>query len=496
MDFSRLDHKDLREIVYSNIGSFTYRENKDELVKLATQQYVQAVSNNYVGYVLKAPVVALDRSVRFPQNSTNKYTKEQIMKLDDNYLPIFLSLYQVSQVPEARRIIYKILDLQGFINKPILVQPFFVPNPTVQVVPSYNVQPVVINTQPVVVNTQPIVAKVQEQIIPKQPTLVPTGQTSVSQGYNLNEQVIPINLSPYDSTNYPRPTPGSIIISTSNKKKTLSSNSDEAFIELASILVKEFDNTLIPNIDIAFPIIFAIPSESQIKRRSFINNYFAKYKLSNNKNFTSISTHDVQLLIKLYDELFFNNKLEKLLGNSGNLTVEFSKATSTAGTCSKSGCNITIQVAPKLLEGLFLNPAVKQYMSNGIACTNRLECLQLTIEHELVHALMQLTPEVGKHKRADPNGKVYSAHGELFMGLVRAYFGHTGHKHSLGLEKEEGLEVLHSNNLRIGERVFYVDKQKEKQYGNILKLGPKRAVVRFEDTHKEYYVYYSSLRRA
>lgn len=119
MNFNLLSQKDLREIVYSNSGSFNYpfnyRERKHELVDIATQQYTQAIQNNYQNYVLKPPLLALDRSIRFPQKSNVKYTKDQILNLDENYVSIFNEIYQIGPSTDNRRIIYKILKLQGFI---------------------------------------------------------------------------------------------------------------------------------------------------------------------------------------------------------------------------------------------------------------------------------------------------------------------------------------------------------------------------------------------
>lgn len=117
MDFNLLSEGDLQEIVYSNIKTLTYTETKDELANLAVQGYVQAIQNNYQNYVLTTPLIALDRSVRFPQQSTNRYTKEQILNLDENHLNIFMQIYQVAPSQDVRRTIYKILKLQGFIAR-------------------------------------------------------------------------------------------------------------------------------------------------------------------------------------------------------------------------------------------------------------------------------------------------------------------------------------------------------------------------------------------
>ena len=513
MDFSRLDHKDLREIVYSNTGSFTYpftypftyRENKNELAAYATQQYSQAIQNGYVGYVLKAPVVSLDRSVRFPQNSTNKYTKEQIMGLDDTYLNIFLGLYQVTPGPEARRIIYKILELQGFIEKPYLIQP------TVQLVPSYNLpvipEPVVNRLfidQPAATYTVPPIT-IPPVVIP---TINPYAPFSTTEQIvpspkktafivNDNEQVIPRNVSADNASAYPGPRPNTTLVLPSGEKHKLSLDVDDAFIETAFWLDKVINHVPITAIPISYPVYASLSPDVIIKKRQLINNYFARFKLMNTKNFNIISENNVSLLIKLYDKLFFNGLLDKLLSKQdGMLNVEFSKATRVAGSCGKTGCDITIKIAVGILQGLFLNPSVKDYTNSGLKCFNRLECLQLTIEHELIHALIELTPDVSRRGRTNPHDKIYSAHGQLFQDLARAYFGHTDFRHELGKEKDDTLEVLHANNLKIGERVFYTNKEKKRQYGRIIKLNPKKAIVKLEDDGRDWNIYYGTLQRA
>ena len=105
---------------------------------------------------------------------------------------------------------------------------------------------------------------------------------------------------------------------------------------------------------------------------------------------------NLRRLFELYDKNFFRGQIQRKLDETNStLDFTFSTHTSTAGTCSRKGCKWKINIPIKLFQGLFQN-GEKNLLTNGIWCTSKLDCLQLTFEHELIHLLMQLYKYQGK----------------------------------------------------------------------------------------------------
>jgi hypothetical protein len=80
----------------------------------------------------------------------------------------------------------------------------------------------------------------------------------------------------------------------------------------------------------------------------------------------------------------------------------------------------TVYISRPIFSSLFQDG--RSYQSaNGLNCKNQLECLLLTLEHEMVHLIIDLFCDSRK------NG-----HGKYFKELVKNIFGHTDVTHSLG----------------------------------------------------------------
>ena len=147
-------------------------------------------------------------------------------------------------------------------------------------------------------------------------------------------------------------------------------------------------------------------------------------------NFTSLKTSTLKRLFDLYDDIFFGGEIqEKLTQDNSTLTMSVTnrKGVKYGGYCKKTAkgtrCFYTLQFPTSVFMSLF-NKGEKGLKNGGLICKNRLDCLQLTFEHELIHLLMFLWKFSGK-------GPVYSSHGKLFKCMVYAYFGQTEFKHSL-----------------------------------------------------------------
>lgn len=248
----------------------------------------------------------------------------------------------------------------------------------------------------------------------------------------------------------------------------------------------------IKDIPISYPIKKSLPKNLIISNRKLINKRVSKQLFGGNSNPVNLNPSDIKYITDLYDTLYFNGNINKLLKQQ-NCTLEFgiSTATQSAGFHRKKGCVSKIAIAWPVFKNLFKNNNVNEsYESNGIRCYNRLECIQLTLEHELIHLLIRLSPEVPKIiKKRD---RIYSPHGLLFKDLARAYFGHTGVTHSFNINVQN---LLSKSDFNLNEIVYFESGNKGTLRGKIIKLNPKRARVEINGGNNRYDVYYSVLNK-
>ncbi len=203
---------------------------------------------------------------------------------------------------------------------------------------------------------------------------------------------------------------------------------------------------------------------------------------------------DLSRLFELYDKIFFRGQIQKKLDET-NSTVEFkfSAHTSTAGTCSRKGCKWKINIPIKLFQGLF-QKGEKNLLTNGIWCTSKLDCLQLTFEHELMHLLMQLYGYSVMKPEYDQPNDTFTGHGKLFQCMVFIYFGHTAYKHDLF--KGEASTKIKKEDAQIGMRVkYFSNKDQEEYHGRIIKMNPKKAIVQRDDG-REWNIPYTMLEQS
>lgn len=116
MNFGKLNAKELTEFLTLN-----QQKLSDNLVTQAVNFYIEKSKVGFLGLILTAPVLALDRSIRFPWKSDPPLTKEYILEtITEEQVKGIAGFYHVDlQTPNLRQVIYKIMDLQGNIIKPI-----------------------------------------------------------------------------------------------------------------------------------------------------------------------------------------------------------------------------------------------------------------------------------------------------------------------------------------------------------------------------------------
>lgn len=147
-------------------------------------------------------------------------------------------------------------------------------------------------------------------------------------------------------------------------------------------------------------------------------------------NFTSFSKKDLKKMFDLYDSIFFGGEISRKLKEE-NTTLDFEAGKKGglgyAGKCTRTQkgvkCFYTLRFPIPLFVSLFTGNE-KTLKTGGLICKSRLECLQMTFEHELIHLFLWLWNHRGK-------GPLYSSHGKLFQCMLFSLFGHTEFRHSL-----------------------------------------------------------------
>jgi len=211
-------------------------------------------------------------------------------------------------------------------------------------------------------------------------------------------------------------------------------------------------------------------------------------------NLTSFTSTHLKYIFNLYDKLSFNYTLSNLL-TSKHRKLFFStdlKSDSTAGL-HRYRPNIKthyILISPQIICNLFTQ-GESTLKANGVLVSNRLEALLNVFEHELIHLYCSLHGYTRKIKEG--KGKMYySPHGKLFQEIVFRFFGHTDFAH--GFNNGEGLDCLDKTSCKIGLRVYFDNKKKDRIYGEIIKVNITRCKIS-TDTGGIYDVPFGMLKR-
>ena len=223
-----------------------------------------------------------------------------------------------------------------------------------------------------------------------------------------------------------------------------------------------------------------VHNTEQISRgRAYIHDLMVKGGIP--ENFAVVSGVDIEKMFKLYDQVFFGDQIQKKLDEDGS-TIKFQVTkggkAKLGGWCRRERkgkrCHFTLSFPLGVYTRLF-NKGEKNLIAGGVTCSNRLHCLQLVFEHELVHLLMNL---YGYQDKIPSQKTIYSAHGKLFKCVLHHYFGHTEIKHNLlGTDVRKQLTK---------DQVFVGMKVKTTIGGvvheaTVVKKNPKRAVIELDD---------------
>ncbi|MGE0757252.1 MAG: hypothetical protein AB7F89_27375 [Pirellulaceae bacterium] len=189
-------------------------------------------------------------------------------------------------------------------------------------------------------------------------------------------------------------------------------------------------------------------------------------------NFESIGTRDLERLWRLYDEITFECRLSRALGDRP-LTFRLSRRlTSAAGQTTRrvhrrsgveSRCEYEISISTTLLFQTFVEDH-RIITVSGVPCHDRLQALQRVFEHELTH-LAEMIAWSDSHCAA-----------RRFQSIAGRLFGHREHTHQLITPRERAWNQL---GLKVGDRVrFRCD---GREYVGRLNRITRRATVLVED---------------
>ena len=224
----------------------------------------------------------------------------------------------------------------------------------------------------------------------------------------------------------------------------------------------------------------------------------------------------LNLLLELYDKYFFDNLLitkMKIHGCSLSICAN-NRCTTTAGKCRWGGwlgqkC-FTIELSSKTFFSAF-QETIKR-TSGGLNCDDILDCLMLTFEHELIHALvMCFCPDWAydkKYLRREGSNKYNSipytkgpskwtgraspstGHSKTFMTILYNLFGQTEYKHGLFGTKstKDGKKIL--DKIKLGDIITFWGRQRQgyrkksirkKLTATVIKINPKKIKAESKD---------------
>lgn len=158
------------------------------------------------------------------------------------------------------------------------------------------------------------------------------------------------------------------------------------------------------------------------KKKFIYNDIVKRLENKGGKNFSSLSSQDVKFLFKLYDMYFFKGKIhQKLTEKMSGINFQVSRRTS--GVIGKVGMKgefqYFIEIAPRLVAQL-CGTSNKEKIKKIIRSRSidRVICLQLVMEYNIIYLIMILYEYLYKEKH-------YSENGKLFQCMLKKFFGYT-----------------------------------------------------------------------
>lgn len=195
-------------------------------------------------------------------------------------------------------------------------------------------------------------------------------------------------------------------------------------------------------------------------------------------NFQRLVTDDLQRMVLMYDQLFFEGQLVRLARREGLSFGLSSRMTRNAGKTitrypigykkgSRTSRKFEIVLSSSLLFQTF-HDVHRPVEVTGIVCHDRLEAMQRITEHEVVHLLEMLVWDDSSCSRG------------RFQNIANRFFGHTEHQHDLITQRERAVRKFR---VRVGSRVSFRFEGKRLQ-GTVNRIT-RRATVLVPDAKGE-----------
>ena len=140
-------------------------------------------------------------------------------------------------------------------------------------------------------------------------------------------------------------------------------------------------------------------------------------------NFKKIHSGDLWRLFEEYDQYFFDSSLARILGDTPLRFSLSKRMTRAAGTTIQSRCSgglhYEIRISAVLLFQCFNGDDHRLVLVAGIVCNDRLEALQVVLEHELIHLIEWLLWSKSSCSKT------------RFQSIASRFFAHRSHRHQL-----------------------------------------------------------------
>ena len=166
-------------------------------------------------------------------------------------------------------------------------------------------------------------------------------------------------------------------------------------------------------------------------------------------NFRTLLTPKLLMfMLGEYDKYFFDNKLFKLIKQNGctisicfqNVCTGIRNTKGVAGYCRFDNRNkcYSITLSADLFErDIKTDSTIRN--NHGVLCKGIFECIMITFEHEVIHALIRCFCLEAGTKNSGPGSwrgesSPSSGHSKTFMSIVNNLFGQTEYRHRLNAD--------------------------------------------------------------
>lgn len=218
-------------------------------------------------------------------------------------------------------------------------------------------------------------------------------------------------------------------------------------------------------------------------------------RLIDRPNFRRLGEDDLERMVRMYDERFFDGRVLPLARAEGLSFKLSSRMTRIAGRLTTfydrgrdKPRRFEMTLSTTLLFQTF-EDVDRPVVVTGRKCRDRLEAMQRVTEHEFTHLVEMLIWNDGTCSQS------------RFQGIANRVFAHTDYQHDLITQQERAARKF---NIRVGDEVVFLHEDRQ-LVGRVNRITRRATVLvphpkgeRFTDGHRylRFYVPLERLRRA